>query len=141
MSNSIFQVPTPKNEPVFTYAPGTSERAELKNALRTLSEQQVEIPLIIGGERVRTGNTALAVMPHNHGHVLGVYHKAGPGEVQRAVEAARAARDDWSRMPWEVRAAIFLKAADLLTCRRRAELNAAATLDLSKMAHQYGSCD
>jgi 1-pyrroline-5-carboxylate dehydrogenase len=136
MSNSVFQVPTPKNEPVFTYAPGTPERAELKNALHTLSEKQIEIPLIIGGERVRTGDTGTAVMPHGHGHVLGVYRKAGPGEALRAVEAAKAAWHDWSRMPWEVRAAIFLKAADILTCRRRAEINAAAMLDLSKTAHQ-----
>jgi len=136
MSNSIFQVPTPKNEAVFSYAPGTSERAELKNALHLLSQQQLEIPLIIGGERVRTGNTAAAVMPHDHGHVLGVYHKAGPDDVLRAVETAKAAWQDWSRMPWEVRAAIFLKAADILACRRRAEINAAAMLDLSKTAHQ-----
>lgn len=136
MSNAIFQVPVPQNEPVFHYAPGTPERADLKNALRELARQQLEIPLIIGGERVRTGNTGVAVMPHNHRHVLGTYHKAGEAEVQRAVAAARTAWRDWSRMPWEARAAIFLKAADILTCRRRAQLNAAAMLDLSKTAHQ-----
>jgi 1-pyrroline-5-carboxylate dehydrogenase len=136
MSNSIFQVPVPHNESVVDYAPGTPERANLKDALRELSAQQIEIPLVIGGEEVRTGQTGQAVMPHNHRHVLGIYHKAGPAEVHRAVEAADRAWQEWSRMPWEARAAIFLKAADILTCRRRAQINAAAMLDLSKTAHQ-----
>jgi 1-pyrroline-5-carboxylate dehydrogenase len=136
MSNAIFQVPVPQNEPVFDYAPGTPERAELKNALRDLSARQVEIPLIIGGQRVHTGNTGQAVIPHNHKHILGIYHKASQAEVQQAIESAREAWQDWSRMPWEARAAVFLKAADILTCRRRAETNAAAILDLSKTAHQ-----
>ena len=136
MSNSIFQVPVPQNEPVFDYAPGTPERVELKNTLRDLAGKQVEIPLIIGGEEVRTGNTGQAVMPHNHGHVLGIYHKAGEAEVQRAVEAANTAWQEWSRLAWAARAAIFLKAAEILTCRRRAEMNAVAMLDLSKTAHQ-----
>jgi 1-pyrroline-5-carboxylate dehydrogenase len=136
MSNAIFQVPVPQNEPVFDYAPGTMERANLKNALRDLSERQIEIPLIIAGRKVRTGNTGQAVMPHNHSHVLATYHKAGPAEVQQAIEAAKEAWQDWSRMPWEARAALLLKAADILTCRRRAEVNAAAMLDLSKTAHQ-----
>jgi 1-pyrroline-5-carboxylate dehydrogenase len=136
MSNAIFQVPIPHNEPVQEYAPGTPERAQLKDALRDLSGQQLEIPLVIGGQEVRTGDTGRAVMPHDHGHVLGSYHKAGPAEVLRAIEAAQAAWRDWSRMPWEARAAVFLKAADILTCRRHAELNAAAMLDLSKTAHQ-----
>ncbi len=136
MSNAIFQVPVPQNEPVLEYAPGMPERAQLKNALREMAERQIEIPLVIGGQEVRTGNTAQAVMPHNHSHVLGTYHKASQAEVLRAVEAARAAWPEWSRMPWEARAAIFLKAADILTCRRRAEMNAAAMLDLSKTAHQ-----
>ena len=136
MSNAIYQVPVPHNEPVFDYAPGTSERAQLKNVLREMSSQQIEIPLVIGGEEVRTGNVGQAVMPHDHGHVLATYHKAGPAEVERAVAAAREAWEDWSRMPWEARAALFLKAADILTCRRRSEINAAAMLDLSKTAHQ-----
>jgi 1-pyrroline-5-carboxylate dehydrogenase len=136
MPNAIYQVPVPVNEPIVDYAPGTAERAQLKNALRELSEQQIEIPLIIGGEEVYTGKTGQAVMPHNHGHVLATFHKAGEAEVQRAIEAARIAWLEWSRMPWEARAAVLLKAADILTCRRRAELNAAAMLDLSKTAHQ-----
>jgi 1-pyrroline-5-carboxylate dehydrogenase len=136
MSNAIFQVPVPVNEPVLSYAPGSPERAQLKSALREQSGRQIEIPLIIGGEEVRTGNTGQAVMPHDHGHVLATYHKAGPGEVQRAVEAAAEAWQEWSRMPWEARAAIFLKAADILTCRRRAEMNAASMLDQGKTVHQ-----
>lgn len=136
MSNAIFQVPTPQNEPVYDYAPGTPERAQLKGALSGLSAQQIEIPLVIGGEEVRTGDTGQAVMPHNHSHVLGIYHKAGEVEVRRAIQAAKDAWQEWSRMPWEARAAVFLKAADILTCRRRMEMNAAAMLDLSKTAHQ-----
>jgi 1-pyrroline-5-carboxylate dehydrogenase len=136
MSNAIFQVPVPVNEPVSDYAPGTAERAQLKNALREIAGQQIEIPLVIGGEEVRTGDTGRAVMPHDHGHLLTTYHKAGADQVQRAIEAANASWPEWSRMPWEDRAAIFLKAADILTCRRRAEMNAAAMLDLSKTAHQ-----
>jgi 1-pyrroline-5-carboxylate dehydrogenase len=136
MSNAIFQVPVPQNEPVFDYAPGAPGRSQLKSALRQQAGRQIEIPLIIGGEEVRSGNTGQAVMPHDHGHVLATYHKAGKPEVQRAVDAAAAAWEEWSRMPWETRAAVFLKAADILTCQRRAELNAAAMLDLSKTAHQ-----
>jgi 1-pyrroline-5-carboxylate dehydrogenase len=136
MSNAIFQVPVPQNEPIHDYAPGTPERTTLKHALRELQGQQVEVPLIIGGKEVRTGNTGTMVMPHAHASSLGLYHKAGEAEVLRAIEAARAAWQEWSRMPWEARAAIFLKAAEILTCRRRAEMNAAAMLDLSKTAHQ-----
>jgi len=136
MSNAIFQVPVPVNEPVFDYAPGTAERAQLKSALRQIAGQRIEIPLVIGGQEVRTGDTGRAVMPHDHAHVLATYHKASPDQVQRAIEAAKESWPEWSRMPWEDRAAIFLKAADILTCRRRAEMNAAAMLDLSKTAHQ-----
>jgi 1-pyrroline-5-carboxylate dehydrogenase len=136
MSNAIFQVPVPQNEPVTDYAPGSPQRAGLKRALRQLSRQGIEIPLIIGGEQIHTGDTGQVIMPHSHSHVLGSYHKAGEAEVLRAVEATKVAWHDWSRMPWEARAAIFLKAAEILTCRRRDEVNAAAMLDLSKTAHQ-----
>jgi 1-pyrroline-5-carboxylate dehydrogenase len=136
MSNAIFQVPVPVNEPVLNYAPGSPERAQLKNALREQSARQIEIPLIIGGQEVRTGNTGQSVMPHEHGHVLATYHKAGQPEVLRAIQAARESWQEWSRMPWEARAAIFLKAADILTCRRRAEMNAASMLDQGKTVHQ-----
>jgi 1-pyrroline-5-carboxylate dehydrogenase len=136
MSSAIFQVPVPQNEPVLDYAPGKAERANLKRALRTQTGRRLEIPLIIGGEQIRTGKTGEAVMPHNHGHVLATYHKAGEAQVTRAIEAASSAWQEWSRMPWQARAAIFLKAADILSCQRRDEMNAAAMLDLSKTAHQ-----
>jgi 1-pyrroline-5-carboxylate dehydrogenase len=136
MSNAIFQVPTPQNELSLEYAPGTPERAELKTALLHMSSQQIEIPLIIGGKEVRTGNLGRAVMPHEHSHVLGTYHKAGAVEVHQAIAAAQEAWQEWSRMPWEARAAILLKAAEILTCRQRSLMNAAAMLDLSKTAYQ-----
>jgi 1-pyrroline-5-carboxylate dehydrogenase len=136
MSNAIFQVPVPVNEPVLSYAPGTPERDTLKYTLREMSEEQIEIPLIIGGEAVHTGTIGQSAMPHDHHHVLATYHKAGQAEVLRAVEAARKAWPEWSHMPWESRAAIFLKAADILTCRRRPEMTAASMLDQGKTVHQ-----
>ena len=136
MSNAIFQVPFPRNEPVFEYAPGSPEREALKAALAEASGKKVEIPLVIAGQRRFTGNTRPIVMPHDHAHSLGIYHQAGPKEIGWAIEAAKTAWFDWSRTPWEVRAAVFLKAADILTCRRRAEMNAAAMLDLGKTVHQ-----
>jgi 1-pyrroline-5-carboxylate dehydrogenase len=136
MPNAIFQVPVPQNEPVFDYAPGTPERTRLKNALREMAGRHEEIPLIIGGHPVHTGRMGQAVMPHAHRHVLGTFHQAGQREVLQAIDAARAAWHGWSQMPWEARAAVFLKAADILTCRRRMEVGAAAMLDLSKTAHQ-----
>jgi 1-pyrroline-5-carboxylate dehydrogenase len=101
-----------------------------------MSQEQIEIPVIIAGQEVRTGDTGQVVMPHNHRHILGTYHKAGQAEVLRAIEASKVAWQEWSRMPWEARAAVFLKAAEILTCRRREEINAAAMLDLSKTVHQ-----
>ena len=136
MTNAIFQVPVQHNEPVLDYTPGSPERAELKAALFQASGRQLEIPLVIGGQRRFTGNMGKIVMPHDHAHSLGVYHKAGPEEIGWAIGAAKTAWHEWSRMPWEVRAAVFLKAADILTCRRRAEMNAAAMLDLGKTIHQ-----
>jgi 1-pyrroline-5-carboxylate dehydrogenase len=136
VANSIFQVPNPVNEPVRDYAPGTSERSGLERALFGQTQQQIEIPLIIGGKPVKTGDLGQMVVPHNHAHLLGAYHKAGETEVLEAIRAAEEAWHDWSRMPWEARAAVFLKAADILTCQRRDDLNAAAMLDLSKTIHQ-----
>ncbi|HEX6200788.1 MAG TPA: L-glutamate gamma-semialdehyde dehydrogenase [Thermoanaerobaculia bacterium] len=136
MSSAVFEVPIPENEPIHDYAPGSPERASLKKALDELLDQEVEIPVVIGGEEVRTGDTATCVCPHDHGHVLGTYHQAGEKEVARAVEAAKAAWVDWSEMPWEERAAVFLRAAELLTGPRRDLLNASSMLDQSKTAHQ-----
>jgi 1-pyrroline-5-carboxylate dehydrogenase len=135
-SPGIFTVPQPVNEPVREYAPRSPERDELGRRLNELRSQQIEIPLVIGGEEVRTAETFEAVMPHDKDHVLATVHAGGPDEVQRAVDAARAARREWSRLPWEERAAVFLRAAELLAGPWRATLNAATMLNQSKTAHQ-----
>jgi 1-pyrroline-5-carboxylate dehydrogenase len=128
--------PEPRNEPVKDYAPGSPERGELQQRLRELERERIEIPLVIGGKDVRTGSTFEAVEPHNKKHVLADVHSGGPEQVQQAVDAAREARRDWARMPWEDRAAIFLRAAELLAGPWRATLNAATMLGQSKTAHQ-----
>jgi 1-pyrroline-5-carboxylate dehydrogenase len=134
--NGRSQVPPPVNEPVLSYAPGTPGRAELKARLAAMAGERADIPLVIGGREVRTGRTATAVMPHRHAHVLGEYHLAGEAETAAAIETAVEAQKDWSRWPWEDRAAIFLKAAELLTTSWRATLNAATMLNQSKTAFQ-----
>ncbi len=134
--SSITQVPEPKNEPVLSYAPGTPERKELKAALDRMSAEEIEIPLLIGGKEIRTGDTERAVMPHNHSHVLAVWHKASEEHVQQAVKAALDAQREWANWDWEDRVAIFLRAADLLATRWRYTLNAATMLGQSKTAHQ-----
>lgn len=136
MSNAYFKVPVPINEPIKTYMPGSPERDQLKKKLTELKSQHIEVPLIIGGEEVKSGNTEEMVIPHNKKHVLGVYHKAGKKEVEMAIEAALEARKAWSEMPWEQRVAIFLKMADLLAGPWRARINAATMLGQSKVAHQ-----
>jgi len=134
--NSIPQVPLPRNEPVLGFAPGSPERTELKAALKVMAGEQIEIPLIIGGREVRTGNTATAVMPHDHGHVLATYHLAGEAEVRQAADAALKAQREWAAWPWEDRLAVFLRAADLLATSWRPVMNAATMLGQSKTAHQ-----
>jgi 1-pyrroline-5-carboxylate dehydrogenase len=114
MSNGIFSVPDPRNEPILTYAPGSPERRALRAQVEKMSREVIEITPRIGGRAVQTGVTAEAVMPHNHRHVLAVWHEAGPKEVEQAIGAALEAHRTWSLMPWEHRAAVFLKAADLL---------------------------
>lgn len=136
MSNAIFQVPTPDNEPVLGYTPGSAERAALESELGRMAVDHVEIPLVIGGEHVRTGNTQDVVIPHAHGKTIATCHLAGEAEVDRAVEAALAAHHDWSTMPWESRIAVFLKAADLLSGPWRQILNASTMLNQSKTCHQ-----
>jgi 1-pyrroline-5-carboxylate dehydrogenase len=134
--NGIPATPAPVNEPIRSYAPGSPERATLKAELEAQASRVVEIPLVIGGEEVRTGDTFDVVMPHAHGHVLARAHKAGAQEVVRAVEAANAAHREWSTMRWEDRVAVFLKAADLLAGPWRDRLNAATMLGQSKNAFQ-----
>ncbi len=136
MPNAIVNVPEPRNEPVRDYAPGSPERESLKKTLDALRKEEVDIPLIIGGEEVRTGDTEPCVCPHDHGHQLGVFHQAGEKEVARAIEASQAAWADWSEMAWEDRAAIFLKAAELLAGPHRDVVNASSMLDQSKTVHQ-----
>ena len=130
------KIPTPVNEPVLGYAPGSPERVELKRTLKDMSSRQLEIPLVIGGKEVRTGRTVDVVMPHCHRHVLAKAHQAGPAEVEAAIAAAREAWHDWSGWAFERRAAVFLKAADLLATRYRALVNGATMLGQSKTAHQ-----
>jgi 1-pyrroline-5-carboxylate dehydrogenase len=130
------KIPTPVNEPVFPYAPGSRERGELKQALKDLSGRQIEIPVVIGGKEIRTGKTVDAVMPHCHRHVLAKVHQAGPEELAGAIKAARDARREWSNWSLADRAAVFLKAADLLATRWRAMVNAATMLGQSKTVFQ-----
>ena len=136
MSNGIFSVPDPRNEPILTYAPGSPERRALRAQMEKMSKEVIEIAPLIGGRRVPTDHTAEVVMPHNHRHALAVWHKAGPKEVAQAIDAALEAQRTWSRVPWEHRAAVFLKAADLLAGPYRMVLNAATMLGQSKTAHQ-----
>jgi len=136
MSNARSTVPAPINEPVLSYAPGTPERAALKSKLAAMRADRVDIPAIIGGREVRTGRTGDVKAPHDHAANLGTYHKAGAAEAQSAVDAALAARADWAALPWTERAAVFLRAAALLTGPWRQVLNASTMLGQSKNAFQ-----
>ena len=132
----MFRPPPATNEPVRDYAPGSPERTELRVRLAEMEAERLDIPCVIGGEDVRTGKTAPTVMPHRKEHVLGDVHQGGPAEVERAIAAAAAAWHDWSRTPWEERAAVFLRAAELLAGPWRSTLNAATMLNQSKTVHQ-----
>jgi len=134
--NGIIKIPRPTNEPVYSYAPGTPEKEALKKQLEKMLGEKIEIPLIIGGKEVKTGNFADCRCPHNHKHLLGRYHKAGPKELDLAVKEAKKAWKDWSEMSWTSRAAIFLRAAELLATKYRHMLNASTMLGQSKTAHQ-----
>ena len=136
MINAHINAPVPVNEPVLAYAPGSPEREELKAQLQACAGEQIEIPLVIGGRHVRTGDTAQAVMPHNHQHVLATFHKGNADTVAQAVAAAEAARPDWAALPWEARAAVFLRAAELLAGKYRQVVNAATMLNQSKSVLQ-----
>jgi len=136
MPNSIVRIPTPINEPVKSYAPDSSEWAALQQRCDEMKAAELEIPLIIGGKEVRTGNFGECRSPHDHSLVLGRYHKAGAAEVAAAADAAAKAWREWSEMAWEQRAAIFLRAADLLAGSHRMALNASTVLGQSKTSHQ-----
>ena len=129
-------VPTPVNEPPKSYAAGSPERVEIKARLASMADERIDVPIIVGGREIRTGRTTQAVMPHAHRHVLADTHQAGEAEIQQAVDASLAARHDWAAWPWEDRAAIFLKAAELLTTTWRSTLNAATMLGQSKTVLQ-----
>lgn len=136
MINAIMKIEKPSNEPMFSYAPRTAERERLKAQLEKMLKEEVEIPLLIGGKEIRTGNLGECRCPHNHGHLLGRFHQAGPKEIEMAIEKAQKAWKDWSEMDWVSRATIFLKAAELITAKYRYILNAATMLGQSKTAHQ-----
>jgi 1-pyrroline-5-carboxylate dehydrogenase len=135
-ASGLFRLPASQNEPVQEYAPGSPERTSLKRRLDEMRAQRIEIPLVIGGEDVTTGNTKEAIVPHDKDHVLADVHQGGAAEVDRAIEAAGQAWEDWHRTSWEDRAAVFLRAAELLSGPWRDTLNAATMLGQSKTVHQ-----
>ncbi len=134
--NAIVKVPRPTIEPVFSYAPGSPEKASLKAQLKKMLGETWEFPLIIGGKEVKTGNLADCRCPHDHKHLLAQYHKAGPEEIELAVQEAKKAWKEWSEMNWVSRAAVFLRAAELLATKYRDILNASTMLGQSKTIHQ-----
>ncbi|MBK5092932.1 MAG: L-glutamate gamma-semialdehyde dehydrogenase, partial [Actinobacteria bacterium] len=136
MFNGIFHIPEPQNEPILGYAPGSRERAELKAKLEEMLSNPVEVPSIIGGREVRSGNPVTMTAPHNHEQVLGTYHRAGPREAEMAIDAANEAKVAWSEMDWSSRATVLLKASELLSGKYRQTLNAATMLCMSKTCHQ-----
>jgi 1-pyrroline-5-carboxylate dehydrogenase len=130
------RVPPAVNEPVKTYAPGSAEKIALKARLASMASERIDIPVIIGGKEYRSGDTAHAVMPHAHQHILADWHKATKEDVTAAIDASREARHDWANWPWEDRAGVFLRAAELLATTWRSTLNAATMLGQSKTAYQ-----
>ncbi len=136
MNNALYNFPSPENEPVLEYLKGSNERLLLEKELQRQESTEIEIPLIIGGKEIRTGNTDTVTMPHNHKHMLATYHKAGEKEIQMAINASKAAGRQWANFPWTTRASILLKAAELISTKYRAQLNAATMLGQSKNIHQ-----
>ena len=136
MLKGFFNVPTPVNEAILPYAPGSAERAELKKALADARATTVDVPMFIGGKEVRTDKKVTMRPPHDHQHILGHFSQGDKSHVEAAIKAALAAKTNWERLAWEQRAAIFLKAADLIAGPYRAKLNAATMLAQSKNAFQ-----
>ena len=136
MSNAFYRVPPAVNEPVWSYKPGSPEKEQVLAAIRELKSKQLDIPMYIGGEEVRTSDLKAIRPPHETNHVLGHFHKGDASHVRMAIDAAMAAKPAWENMPWEERAAIFLKAADLLAGPWRARMNAATMLCQSKNIFQ-----
>ncbi|OFY45030.1 MAG: 1-pyrroline-5-carboxylate dehydrogenase [Bacteroidetes bacterium GWF2_40_14] len=136
MNNSIYNFPFPNNEPILSYLKKSPEREALDKELKRQSSEVIEIPLIIGGKEIYTGDTAKIVMPHKHSHTLAIYHKAGEKEIKMAIDAAKAAHKIWSDQNWATRASILLKVAELLATKYRATINAATMLGQSKNIYQ-----
>jgi len=136
MSKGFFQVPTPINEPVLSYAPGTKERIALKQAIEEARSKIADIPMYIGGKEIRTNVKRTLNPPHDHQHLLGHFHEGEKSHVEDAIRAALSAKEDWEKLAWQERAAIFLKAADLIAGPYRAKINAATMLGQSKNAYQ-----
>jgi 1-pyrroline-5-carboxylate dehydrogenase len=136
MANAIFNLAAPANEPVRSYAPGSPEKKSLKRRLDEMLSEEIEIPVLLGGREVRTGQTATAVCPHDHKHVLATYHQAGAAEVEAAAQAAKEAWREWSEVSWEERASVLLRAAELLAGPWRDTLNASTMLNQSKTVFQ-----
>jgi len=136
MSNAIFKVPVPKNEKVLSYKPGSPEKIAIKAALKSLKSKETEVPMVINGERITTKDRVAMYPPHEINHVLGYFHQGNKEHVEAAIDAALSAKSDWENMPWQDRAAIFLRAADLLAGPYRAKMNAATMLAQSKNVFQ-----
>lgn len=136
MGKGFFKVPEPVNEPVKSYAPGTPERDSVLAAYKTMFNSKVDVPLYIGSEEIKTNNTATMSPPHDRQHIVGTYHLAEKSHIEQAINTALEARKAWADLPWENRAAIFLKAADLIAGPYRAKINAATMIAQSKTVHQ-----
>lgn len=136
MANAFYHLPKAKNEPVLSYAPGSAEKKELKAALKELKSKQIDLPMHIGGKAVTTDEKVPVSSPHDHQHILGHFHKGSSSHVHQAIEAALTAKPAWETMPWQDRASIFLRAADLLSGPYRAKMNAATMLGQSKNIYQ-----
>ena len=136
MNNSIYNFPLPENEPIREYLKGSSDRERLDAELKKQTNNIVDIPLIIGGKEIFTGNTGKVIMPHDIKHTLAIYHKAGEKEVKMAIEAAKSAHKVWSNLNWTIRASIMLKVAELITTKYRAVINASTMLGQSKNIYQ-----
>lgn len=136
MGKGFFEVPIAINEPILSYAPGSSERERVLKTYKEMYDETIEVPLYINGKDIKTGNTASMNPPHDHQHNLGIYHKADKSNIEEAIKSSIEARKKWSQMPWEQRAGIFLRAAELIAGPYRAKINAATMLAQSKTIHQ-----
>ena len=136
MSNSISKVPYPSNEPVLSYTPGSPEKDEVLKMYNYFYNSILEIPMRIGSKDLKTGDIENLSPPHEHNHVIGSYHKANKKNIEDAISTALNAKIAWSKMPWESRASIFLKAADLISGPYRSKINAATMIAQSKTIYQ-----